>query len=654
MALVCFLLFFCLFSNRAQTIVKLPTDSIIGTELSIDYQTNSPSTTVNTKSNVFDGNLETFFSSYERSGGWVGLDLRDKYIITKIAYAPRFEVSGPTRLLLGIIEGANNADFSDAIPLFIISELVPPLMMKEQEINCSRGFRYVRYVGPINSRCNIAELEFYGYKGAGNNSRFPQLTNLPTVSISTENAEDIVDKDTYLKGFISIINNGTIYSDLLEIRGRGHASWNFPKKPYRIKLRNKANVLGLPSRDRHWTLVNNYGDKTLLRNLLAADLSKRLEMAYTPACQPVDVILNGEYKGTYNLCDHIRIAEGRVEIQELTPNDITLPKLSGGYLLEVDGYAESEDDGWFLSATRRTPVKIRNIDTDVIMPQQYFYIRDHYNKMETSVLDLKRTTPIADVRKYIDTESFIRYFLLGEIFGNRDTYWSVYMAKDRNKDFFTFGPVWDIDLGFDNDNRCYPVNEKKQWIYEIGSTAQGFKTIVTQLITNEMVFANLKQTYIDYRESGALTVNKMIKVIDSLSAVLNQSQRLNFLRWNILNTVVHLNPQALGSYDEEVKNVKRYISERIPWIDNKFNYINVSHTPEITALSKITISSYANTICINQVSEPALITITDIVGRVVFSKLIRENASIPVDKGFYFITIADPKGKVKTVKCLIG
>ena len=58
--------------------VKL-TGTIIGTQYSVDYDNgNAKSTTVNTKNNVFDGNFDTYFASYDRSRTWVGLDLGKK------------------------------------------------------------------------------------------------------------------------------------------------------------------------------------------------------------------------------------------------------------------------------------------------------------------------------------------------------------------------------------------------------------------------------------------------------------------------------------------------------------------------------------------------------------------------------------------------
>jgi hypothetical protein len=654
--LLIFLSIGCLVSMYAQTAAKLPATTIMGTGISVDYSTNTASTTVNTIANAFDGNLNTYFASYERSGTWVGLDLGERHIITKIAYAPRYQdyAEGPKRLVLGIFEGANNPDFSDAVPLLMITEAPQGNVLTERTVNCSKGFRYVRYVGPNDMRCNIAEIEFYGYKGAGNNSRFPQLTNLPTVTIHTVNNKPVTSRDNYVQGTISIINNGTLFSDNLDIKGRGHGSWSFPKKPYRIKLNNKVNLLGSPAKERNWVLVNNYGDKTLMRNLLAFDLSRRFDMAYTAVGVSVDVILNGEYQGNYQLCDHIEVAVGRVDIQKTNPYEITLPNLSGGYLLEVDAYAYDEVSK-FISARKYTPVKIKYPKDDEIVIQQSNYIRDHYNKMETALFATNYKDPVNGYRKYLDVESFIRHFLIGEITGNTDTYWSVYMYKNRNDDIFKFGPAWDFDLGYQNDTRTYPINTYPEWVYEQkGSVANGFRDVVNRLLTDESFVSRLKAVYADYRNRGIITKEALLQVADNYASELYQSQQLNFMRWNILNTRVHMNPRTYGSYEGEVNNVKKYISDRLDWMDKKLGYVPMLNTLDAPTLSNIAVYAQANAICFGNVTGNVHITIVDIAGRVILSKTIKDNTSVAVPKGVYIITVSDAKEGTKTVKCLVG
>ena len=111
------------------------TGTVIGTSMSVNYDTGQSSTTVNTRDNVFDGNFDTFFASYDRSRTWVGLDLGSKHVITKVGYSPR--ISQESRVELALIEGANQPDFSDALPLAIIKQKGIARQMSYIDINFS-------------------------------------------------------------------------------------------------------------------------------------------------------------------------------------------------------------------------------------------------------------------------------------------------------------------------------------------------------------------------------------------------------------------------------------------------------------------------------------------------------------------------------------
>ncbi|MBR6304517.1 MAG: CotH kinase family protein, partial [Paludibacteraceae bacterium] len=242
--------------------------------------------------------------------GWRGLDLGTPHVITIVGWNPM----SSTTAELGLFEGANRPDFLDAIPLYIHEGASIANQMNYARVQCSRGVRYVRYLkSAIKGEYKIQALEFYGDAGAGDDSHLYQLTNLPTVVIHTKDNQAPYDKEHEIDCFISIIsNNGqTILSDSATIRERGNASRNFPKKPYRIKFAKKHQVLGSPANAKKWTLINNYGDKTLMRNQLAFELSRRFGMPYTPFCAYVDVVLNGDYKGSYQLCDQIEVRKNR-------------------------------------------------------------------------------------------------------------------------------------------------------------------------------------------------------------------------------------------------------------------------------------------------------------------------------------------------------
>jgi len=536
--------------------------TVIGTVETVNYENSSDRTnTVNTRENAFDGDLSTFFASYDRNYTWAGLDLGEAHVITRVGWSPRDASVGEDRVLLGVFEGANRADFMDALPLYIIPEKGKIGTMSYADVQCSKGFRYVRYIGPAEARCNIAELEFYGHPGIGDNSHLYQLTNLPTVSIHTLNNEIPYDKEHQIESQLTIISNdGTkLLSEPGTTRERGNASRTFPKKPWRIKFDKKQNVLDAPAKAKKWTLINNYGDKTLMRNLLAFELSRRLSLPYTPYGTSVDVLMNGEYKGCYQLCDQVEINKNRVNITEMTPEDNQGSALTGGYLIEVDAYANQEKS-WF-NSNKGNPVTIKSPDEDEITANQKQYIRNFFNQMENNW------------STYLDLDSFLRYFLVGELSGNTDTFWSVFMYKQRDENLMHVGPVWDFDLAFHNDQRIYPVNTKSDYIYRSGGSSAGnMRNFVDNIVVKDAAAKSQMLKIWDEARRSGLTEENLLAYIDRWATDLQQSQRLNFLRWPILNQKVHQNVVALGSFEAEVDVVRTFIKERLVWMDKKLGY----------------------------------------------------------------------------------
>jgi enterochelin esterase-like enzyme/fibronectin type 3 domain-containing protein len=117
----------------------------------------------NTITNVFDGDLTTYFDGPDGNGDWVGLDFGAgvSNVIVQINYCPR---SGwESRMTNGIFQGANQADFSDAVTLFTVTNQPATGVFTSASITNTAGFRYARYLSPDNGFGNMAEVEFYGY-----------------------------------------------------------------------------------------------------------------------------------------------------------------------------------------------------------------------------------------------------------------------------------------------------------------------------------------------------------------------------------------------------------------------------------------------------------------------------------------------------------
>lgn len=551
------------------------TGDVIGTAVSVDYSNGSASTTVNTVWNAFDGDMGTYFASYDRSKTWAGLDLGTPHVIRRVGWSPRNDGLGPGRVVLALFEGANQPDFRDAVPLYLVDAEGTIGQMSYADVTVSRGFRYVRYVGPADARCNIAELEFWGYEGEGDDSRFYQLTNLPTLSIHTEGNVDPYDKVNDIVSNITLIyeHGSRIQEEACSTRLRGNASINFPKKPYRIKLDEKKHMfkgdtisMRSPAKAKKWTLVNNYGDKSLMRNIVSFEVARRMGMTYVPWCQPVDVLVNGEYKGCYQLCDQITVGKNRVDITEMDSTDNEGEALTGGYLLELDGYASAEPS-WFNSMLGN-PVTIKSPSDDDITPEQRRYIENFYNSMEGRMLSRGFADPVTGYRSMFDATSLLTYLLTEEIVGNPDAFHSCYMYKDRGEDRLHVGPVWDFDLAFDNDYRFTPFNGQGDFLSLARGGAGNSRALLKHLFTDVSFTDEMKEMWLEARLERGIDEESLLQYIDSTAQVLQQSQRLNFLRWPILWDRVHENPVALGSYEAEVERLREFTRTRLPWLDD--------------------------------------------------------------------------------------
>lgn len=166
-----------------------------------------------------------------------------------------------------------------------------------------------------------------------------------------------MSKDDYVKGVIRVEDPSRHFSDQevfeapMRIKGRGNTTWGMPKKPYRIKLDEKASIFSL-GKDKDWVLLANYSDKTLMRNIAAMELSRICGMKWTPVMICVDVYFNDEYIGVYVFTEHKKVSSSRVDIEVAGDKDNDGEALTGGYYLEIE---EAMDETTCFLSSHGTP-----------------------------------------------------------------------------------------------------------------------------------------------------------------------------------------------------------------------------------------------------------------------------------------------------------
>jgi hypothetical protein len=143
---------------------------------------------------------------------------------------------------------------------------------------------------------------------------------LPVVYINNETGYYSVG-DEYSDAVISMQGNDAydkeekFYNGDIKIRLRGNSTKWREKKPFNIKLDTKADLLGM-GKSKHWALLANDIEHTLMRNKLLCDFSGDIGMDIYSESENVIVIFNNQYYGVYQLCELVNIENERVDVYD--------------------------------------------------------------------------------------------------------------------------------------------------------------------------------------------------------------------------------------------------------------------------------------------------------------------------------------------------
>ena len=204
-----------------------------------------------------------------------------------------------------------------------------------------------------------------------------QFTALPIIYLQTDYYAAIDSKEDYIPGDTSIVG-GRDFDDFdlaeMKIRGRGNSTWGLhPKKPFQMKLADKAEFLGMPN-DKKWLFLAEYSDKTMLRNKISFEMGYISNLDWTPQGRFAEVYINDEYNGTYNITQKVEESDNRVALGDT------------GYLLELDQLSRLDsDDVYFESVlTDKFWVNIKEPSLER-SSSEYAYIKTLINDFENAM-----------------------------------------------------------------------------------------------------------------------------------------------------------------------------------------------------------------------------------------------------------------------------
>lgn len=246
----------------------------------------------------------------------------------------------------------------------------------------------------------------------------------------------------------------------LQIKARGNYTRKaFAKKPFKLKLGAKQSLLGL-SKSKHFALLAHADDGYgYLRNFTGFNLGRRLGLPWTPWQQPVEVVINGDYRGLYFLTESIRVEKKRVNITELDDNVETPELISGGYIVELDNYDEDNQ----IRMDEKACVSGYNLDKLRVTwdtPEEYSDIQKRFITDQFTAMNNAIGSNSDELWKYMDLDDAARYYIACEIISDVEAYHgSTYLFRDHGEGMkWHFSPLWDFGNGFNGSTSKFFYN----------------------------------------------------------------------------------------------------------------------------------------------------------------------------------------------------
>ena len=354
--------------------------------------------------------------------------------------------------------------------------------------------------------------------------------------------------------------------------------------------------LGLPA-ESDWILYapNNF-EPVIIKNALAHQLSRDLD-EYAPRTRFVEVylkddagapgpIVDADYNGIYILEEKIKRDANRVNIAELTPENIAPPEVTGGYIWSIDRAAPANSEPQLTGGGQvMNWVSPNGRDmTNASRVQQRIYVTNYFNSFR-SALDNNATwtNPVTGYAAYIDVDSWTRRHIHETLTHNIDGLrLSGYFFKDRNKKI-EYGPSWDYDrtMGASpSDSRSFNPRVFRAITGDLGTDywnpiSNGVQWW-TRLFNSPDFFQRWIDQYQEFRD-GPLSLQNVTNRIEELADQIRPAHAREVARWNVpprsgSMTVENFtfNFGTPVSYENEVRWLKAWFSNRLDFFDTNF------------------------------------------------------------------------------------
>lgn len=435
---------------------------------------------------------------------------------------------------------------------------------------------------------------------------------IPSLFINTESGNmNYINKAKENKesGNLTLLNSESEYFiyDLEYIKGRGNSTWLKDKRPYNIRFSKAIDILGT-GKNKEYTLLSNSYDQSLIRNQIIFNLAKSINLENTISSQMVDLYLNGEYVGMYQLCEKIEINDNRIDItnlqkqSEILNYDLKLYKrdgdinstqagtkkwsnikfntdnITGGYLLEFEAPDRYVIESSGFVSDRGQCIVIKS--PEIASKEEVDYISDFYSKLEEALYSQEKINSLGKhYSEYIDIDSFAKMYIIQEISLNPDAVTSsFYCYKDAdingNISKLKAGPVWDFDVALGNTESFWvDLTDPTVWFIKnlkIRDTEETntYSNILAELIKDQEFIMKVKKIWNE-------TINDidmfLINNTDNYYLQYKKSAKMNFIVWNSLGEASN-GVKTGDTYEENINYIKVFLNQRFKFLDEEFKY----------------------------------------------------------------------------------
>ncbi len=467
-----------------------------------------------------------------------------------------------------------------------------------------------------------------------------QSSSVGTIFLTTESGslDDVnasEDKSHRESGDIVVIDtDGTTvsYDNVLEyIKGRGNTTWQKDKKPYNIKLDEKADLMGMGT-SKKWCLLANAQEHSMMRNKFSYDMANDLGMPFQAESRFTDIYANGEYLGSYQITEKVELGDNNlVDITNLEENTEDAVKAAGndddlesysqytdgsfgraGYRQAVNIPNDPEDitGGYLIEAvwgigevSGFTSDRSQNIDLkspEFASVAQINYIADFYQDMEDALFsETGYNEEGKHYSEYIDIDDAAKAYLLQEFCMNIDAgISSMFLFKDSDltgDGKLHISPVWDFDVAYGNldmskdgvdllDNQKMFVNQSK-----LSNTGGRTDTLLAALCNhddfNELCIDIWQNEFVPAYKvfTGENEATGRLQSYDTYMSMLNDQAEMNYILWDLTNNL--LVPEAGTTHDEHAEYLKDWMDGRYEFLNTVFTTVDIAKEAAINDLN---------------------------------------------------------------------